>query len=683
MTSRGITSFPVFPLHGEWCALSRRRCPRIDLPTRDRWAALVPKRVARDEWPVNERLTENIVRDHFRLTSGPDVVVTEQDPDSLRLRRALNHASKSGGSGRGRPEFIVTERGSDAFVVIVECKANTRHHQSPRLNAGAPSTLADVSNYAVDGVLNYMKHISKITDVVGVAVSGIAPGDLKISTFRQMKGSVAPESLRDRSESEVKRLLPFHEYLWLFYHDPTVLGRSIDRIMEFSRDVHNFMRDYAKLTEAEKPLIVSAILLALQYRPFRTGWAESEDQALADELMHALEAKVRSSIRDESRRELMLSAYDFIRTHPELSVPARIRIKGRAEQVISPLRMLLNEFEQEMLGFVDTYEGIDIVGQFYAEFLRYTGGDGKGLGIVLTPRHLTDLFVQVIEVGPSDTVVDVCAGTGGFLIAAMSQMDREVGDDRIQRREIRARKLIGVEQQRMMYALCASNMILRGDGRSNLYRGSCFSPEIQKELCTSRKHSRPTKGLLNPPYSQKGDRQHELDFVGAMMDVLAPGGLGIAVVPMSCAIAPAAARTRLLANHTLVAAMSLPNDLFAPVGINVCALVFRAHQPHEASREPTWFGFWKDDGFVKSKHKGRQDLLGKWDGIRTQWLDDYFNRAEKPGRCVKRKVTVDDEWCAEAYMETDYSLIDESAFDVVVRQYATFLFSRSLTEPEA
>ena len=27
------------------------------------------------------------------------------------------------------------------------------------------------------------------------------------------------------------------------------------------------MRDYAKLTEAEKPLIVSAMLLALQHRP--------------------------------------------------------------------------------------------------------------------------------------------------------------------------------------------------------------------------------------------------------------------------------------------------------------------------------------------------------------------------------------------------------------------------------
>jgi len=544
--------------------------------------------------------------------------------------------------------------------------------------AGQPSTTADLTNFAVDGLLHYLSHASKVADVVGIAVSGTQADDLRISTYRQVRGSEVPELLCDRLNNPVERLLPFTEYLWLFDHDPTVVIRSMDRLIGFSRDVHNFMRDYAKLTESEKPLIVSAILLALQYRPFRSGWAESEDADLPRELIHALEAKVRSSVKDESRRELMLSAYEFIKTHPELGTPTRIRTKGKVEQYSSPLRVLLQDFEDEVLGFVDTYEAIDVVGQFYAEFLRYTGGDGKGLGIVLTPRHLTELFAQLIEITPSDTVVDVCAGTGGFLIAAMAEMDRLAGDDEKHRKEIRSRRLIGVEQQRSMYALCASNMILRGDGRSNLYRGSCFSSEIQETLKTSRLHSRPTKGLLNPPYAQKGDRQHELDFVKAMMDVLAPGGLGIAVVPMNCAITPAAARVRLLESHSLVAAMSLPNDLFSPVGTNTCALIFRAHQPHASTREPTWFGYWKDDGFIKTKHRGRQDIHGAWPGIRDGWLDEYFNKSEIPGRCVKRRVTVDDEWCAEAYMETDYTLIDESVFDAVVRQYATFVYSQAL-----
>src|ERR1019366_7229009 len=103
------------------------------------------------------------------------------------------------------------------------------------------------------------------------------------------------------------------------------------------------------------------------------------------------------------------------------------------------------------------------------------------------------------------------------------------------------------------------------------------------------------------PYSQKGEEQHELDFVNAMMDILCPGGIGVAVVPMSCAISPHAARDRLLEKHTLVAAMSLPVELFYPVGGPTCALVLRAHTPHETTDAPTWFGYWRDDGFIKLK----------------------------------------------------------------------------------
>lgn len=37
---------------------------------------------------------------------------------------------------------------------------------------------------------------------------------------------------------------------------------------------------------------------------------------------------------------------------------------------------------------------------------------------------------------------------------------------------IRKSGLIGIEQQPNMFALAASNMILRGDGKANLYQGS-------------------------------------------------------------------------------------------------------------------------------------------------------------------------------------------------------------------
>ena len=132
--------------------------------------------------------------------------------------------------------------------------------------------------------------------------------------------------------------------------------------------------------------------------------------------------------------------------------------------------------------------------------------------------------------------------------------------------------------------------------------------------------------------------------------------------------------------HTLVAVMSLPNDLFHPVGVIACAMVFRAHQPHKHATQPTWFGYWKDDGFVKTKDRGRIDLNHRWPAIRDEWLGAFHNRKVIAGASVTHKITADDEWCAEAYMATDYSTLTRERFEATLRQYAVHkLLSDSAT----
>ena len=71
----------------------------------------------------------------------------------------------------------------------------------------------------------------------------------------------------------------------------------------------------------------------------------------------------------------------------------------------------------------------DYIGRFYGEFMSYSGGDGQSLGIILTPRHITDLFCELLDVKPTDKVLDPCCGTAGFLIAAMHQMLSKTEDE--------------------------------------------------------------------------------------------------------------------------------------------------------------------------------------------------------------------------------------------------------------
>lgn len=237
-----------------------------------------------------------------------------------------------------------------------------------------------------------------------------------------------------------------------------------------------------------------------------------------------------------------------------------------------------------------------------------------------------------------------------------------------EREDVRKHCVVGVEQLPNMYALAASNMILRGDGKANLYQGSCFDKAITKDV---RSHAC-TVGMLNPPFSQNDEDLHELVFVKHLLGCLVQGGTGIAIVPMSCAITPHPLREELLKHHTLEAVMSMPDELFYPVGMVTCIMVFTAGIPHQESARKTWFGYWKDDGFIKTKNKGRIDAYGRWPGIRDRWVEQFRNREVRTGECITAYVTAADEWCAEAYMETDYSKLTQTDFERVVKNYAVF-----------
>jgi len=99
--------------------------------------------------------------------------------------------------------------------------------------------------------------------------------------------------------------------------------------------------------------------------------------------------------------------------------------------------------------------------------------------------------------------------------------------------------------------------------------------------------------------------------------------------------------------------------------------VWTAKNPHPKGKK-TFFGYYRDDGFVKRKKLGRIDAYSKWDKIKAKWLDLYRNKIEKPGFSVLHEVTHTDEWCAEAYMETDYSTLTDDVFIRKMKEFIAF-----------
>ena len=620
---------------------------------------------------TNERITENLVRDRLRDLDYYDkanaIRVEEQKSAIDSIRRALIAASKSGGGGGGAPEFIITNPEQPDFVLIVECKADVKNHASPAASVmlGPPSESPEdrakrVTRFAVDGALHYAQHLSKEHNVIAVAVSGQTANEWQISTYLYTRGSPVAKPLMTKGGAFISDIIPWSDYIDHAIYDPAVQAVRHSDLMAFSRELHDFMRDDVKASESEKPLFVSGSLIALRNAAFAKTFGDYSVKELPDEWLRVIEVELNKADIPRAKKKTIALPYSNIASHPEIAKRHKKYPKG-------VLHELIRRLNEKVWPFISVYHDFDVVGQFYGEFLKYTGGDKKALGIVLTPRHITELCALLANVNKDSKVLDICAGTGGFLISAMQQMFKSAvtGKDKTR---IKKESIIGVEQQPNMFALAASNMMLRGDGKANLHQSSCFDDAVTEAI----KAERCDVGLLNPPYSQGDEDLHELYFVGRMLDCLRKGGTGIAIVPMNCAISPHKTREELLTRHTLEAVMSLPDQLFMPVGVITCLMVFTAKIPHETSNKKSWFGYWKDDGFVKTKHLGRVDSNGEWLAIRDRWVETFRNREIVPGESVLRRVTAKDEWCAEAYMETDYSKLRQADFERVVRNYAIY-----------
>ena len=219
-------------------------------------------------------------------------------------------------------------------------------------------------------------------------------------------------------------------------------------------------------------------------------------------------------------------------------------------------------------------------------------------------------------------------------------------------------------------------MYIHKDGKTNILQGDCFDRKVIEKA----KEFKPTVGFLNPPYKadKKNDRE-ELLFVLNNLECLEVGSTCIAIVPMQSASAQKGKifelKKRLLQKHTLEAVLSMPNELFfnSDVTVVTCVMIFTAHKPHPKNKE-IYFGYYKDDGFVKRKNKGRVDAFGKWDTIKEKWISHFINRKSEVGFSVKKVISAKDEWSAEAYMETEYQGLSDKQFINKLLEYTTFLF---------
>ena len=590
---------------------------------------------------ASERKTENIVRKHFTMFEN-DCLIEEQKSENPKIDKLLKNASKKGG-GAGYPEFIISPIKNPDFIIVVECKANIAKHQS--------SILDKYDEYAVDGALLYASFLSKEFDVLAIGVSGQNLKELKVSHYLYLKGENKPVSIFGN------KLLGIESYNKGYLESDEKFKQDYNAILDFSREL-NVELHHHKIPEKDRALLISSILISLDDKAFCKAYKEYEKpDVLANFLVDTVSNVLRNANLLGKRLENLNIQFSFIRTDTSLSTKQGV------------LKSLIESIDENINKFTKTHKYFDVLGQLYIEFLRYANSD-KGLGIVLTPHHITELFSELASVNKGSVVYDNCAGTGGFLISSLRKMVKDAKDDLVEIKKIKEKQVVGVEYQAHIFALACSNMYIHQDGKANIINGDCFHTEVMERV----KKYKPTVGFLNPPYQVDKKRDtEELEFLLNNLKVLQPGGTCISIVPMQCALSQKGKKyelkKRLLQKHTLEAVLSMPGELFfnSNIGVVTCVMIFTAHKPHPPNKE-TYFGYYKEDGFVKRKPKGRIETP-KWKSIKEKWVSSYINRKERAGFSINKVVTAKDEWCAEAYMETDYSKLSKNDFIFSVKQY--------------
>ncbi len=552
-----------------------------------------------------------------------------------------------GGNGKALPEFIITFKDDVNTVIVVECKKTVNKHET--------SEYDHPKDFAVDGALYYAKFLKEEYNVIAVAVSGTKRENFRASAFLWNRGQEDFTELRKARDI----ILEPKNYLDLVKGRKLKREYSLDSIRETAIDMHEYLREI-KMTERHKPIFIAGLLIALNDDDFAKTYINLPSfNSVITNITAAIDNVLRDSGIKYNRIQYIKQAFKNLLDNSKFAaIPL-----GNKKSIV----WYIEELEMKIKPMMDHADStIDALGVFYHEFIKYSGGDGSGLGIVLTPQHLTEFMCNLAGVNKNSRVVDICCGSGSFLVTAMRKMFKEANQEEIER--IRETGLYGVEFDDELYTLAVANMIIRKDGKSNIYFGDCFDKKITREL----KEKNINIGLINPPYSQ-GDVV-ELEFAEHLLDILAINGTGVIVVPMSCAIGTKFkdVRKRLFQKHTLDAVFSMPDDIFYPTGTNVCVMVWKAHCPHDSNRE-TFFGYCKDDGFVKRKKLGRVDAYNKWNNIQEQWLNLYHNRDIEDGLSARQKVTDIDEWLCEAYMKTDYSKLCQEDFQQTINDYLSYL----------
>ena len=405
-----------------------------------------------------------------------------------------------------------------------------------------------------------------------------------------------------------------------------VLANQATRLNEIFRE--------CRIKDEYRPIYAATFMLALWF-----GDVATDSRTVLD----AINANAGKALKSAQKGDLSQS----LRVDTENEDLAR-----RAWQIIDILNKL------NIRSFIHEH---DYLGQLYETFFRYTGGNT--IGQYFTPRHIVDMMCELVDVRPNDIVFDPACGTGGFLVGALRRMIRLKHLDYESAIQQVHENIYGIESEPSTAALCITNMLLRGDGRSGIVRDDCFAnadfPNRNVDVA-----------ILNPPFPHKKTDTKTTSFIDRALTSVRHKGLVASVIPYSLLVNCKDWHKNLLRDSRLLFVGTMPADLFSPyASFNTAIVMIQKGVPQDESK--VFFARLSNDGF-KLKKNNRISQSGSQI---PEILQAYSDKASIPKTTAFEPVSLESsEWSPEAYIENSPPTHDEfiSGLEKHLRMQAAF-----------
>ena len=574
----------------------------------------------------------------------------EQESLNEEIDKALMYySSKSGGTGGNRPDakLLLQDNNLDYYPILIEYKGKKDalvkldiHGDVDNQTAKNEANFKHINTYAVNGAVHYanaLLHHTSYTDIIAIGMTGEKDekGNIRhqIGVYYVSKSNKGlGQKVGNFTDFSFLAKENFNEFI-IQVKNLTLSQEQLDRYKEkrerqietsltkLNNDIYQTEKG---LGENDRVYLVAASIIATIGVAGRVKPLEKEELKSSTEIgnrdgdiiIRKIEAFFEEKHLQKDKKELIIGT---------LSITLLTENINKPHNGESQLKRVFTKIVDDLGIYYKIGLTTDFTGKLFNEMYSWLGFSQDKLNdVVLTPSYVATLLVKLARVNKDSFVWDFATGSAGLLVAAMNEMLKDAKENihspeelRVKEAHIKAKQLLGLELLSSVYMLAILNMIMMGDGSSNIInKDSLVDFDGNYGFGNTQDKFPADAFVLNPPYSATGNG---MNFVETALDMMNKGYAAIIIQNSAGSGKAKEINQRILQNHTLLASIKMPADLFkGKSSVQTNIYVFKVGEKHHADEVVKFIDF-SNDGYTRTNRKKASNNLKDTDNARGRY----------------------------------------------------------------